>query len=304
MPTYAYSSATSNSTTSARPWLARLRRALREGSFVLHYQPILSLDSNEIVHYEALVRLADEGDGPPLPPGEWLAAAERYGLIGEIDRLVVSKAVRRLAHGEGMGIAGEGMGIAVNLSARSIVDGGMLGHIERELLRHGVAACRLTLEVTETAAISDMASARAFCEGAAALGCPLALDDFGVGFASFHHLKHLPFSQLKIDGEFIRGLCDSAQDRLMVSALVEVAKGMGMRTIAEWVGDEPTIELLRELGVDGAQGFQIGRPHPLLGGGPRTEIGCRRIPVAAHRVALDACQDHAVHASVGALDFE
>jgi EAL domain-containing protein (putative c-di-GMP-specific phosphodiesterase class I) len=264
MPIYAYSRANSTSTTSTRPWLARLRRALWEGTFVLHYQPILSLANDEVEHYEALVRLADEADGPPLLPGEWLGAAERYGLIGEIDRLVVSKAVRRLSHSEGMGIA-------VNLSARSIVESGMLGHIERELVRQGVDACRLTLEVTETAAISDMARARAFCEGAAALGCPLALDDFGVVFASFQHLKRLPFSQLKIDGEFIRGLCDSAQDRLMVSALVDVARGMGLRTVAEWVGDEPTIELLRELGVDGAQGFQIGRPHPRI----------RRRPVAA-----------------------
>ena len=272
MPTYVYSSHPSTSSTStafASPWLARLRRALREDLFVLHYQPILTLEGESIEHYEALVRLADEADGPPLPPGAWLVAAERYGLIGEIDRLVVSKAVRRLAHGEGMGIA-------VNLSARSIVDGEMLGHIERELLRWRVDPCRLTLEVTETAAISDMASARAFCEGAAALGCPLALDDFGVGFASFHHLKHLPFSQLKIDGEFIRGLCDSAQDRLMVSALVAVARGMGLRTVAEWVGDERTIELLRELGVDGAQGFRIGRPHPLI----------RRTPATAPRAAL------------------
>jgi EAL domain-containing protein (putative c-di-GMP-specific phosphodiesterase class I) len=241
----------------SRPWLARLRRALREGRFVLHYQPILSLDSDEVDHYEALVRLADEPDAPPLAPGAWLGAAERYGLIREIDRLVVSRAVRRLAEGEGVGIA-------VNLSALSIVDTEMLGHIERELLRHGVAPARLTLEVTETAAISDMARAQSFCEGAAALGCPLALDDFGVGFGSFHYLKRLPFSHLKIDGEFIRGLCHSAHDRLLVRALVGVARGMGMKTIAEWVGDEQTIELLRELGVDGAQGFQVGRPHPRI----------------------------------------
>jgi EAL domain-containing protein (putative c-di-GMP-specific phosphodiesterase class I) len=240
-----------------RPWLARLRRALREERFVLHYQPILSLDSGEVDHYEALVRLADDPDAPPLPPCAWLGAAERYGLIREIDRLVVSRVVCRLADGEGMGIA-------VNLSALSIVDMEMLGHIERELLRHGVAPARLTLEVTETAAISDMARAQSFCEGAAALGCPLALDDFGVGFGSFHYLKRLPFSCLKIDGEFIRGLCSCAHDRLLVRALVQVARGMGLKTIAEWVGDEQTIALLRELGVDGAQGFQVGRPHPLL----------------------------------------
>jgi EAL domain-containing protein (putative c-di-GMP-specific phosphodiesterase class I) len=236
-----------------------LRRALREDLFVLHYQPIMGLADGEVSHYEALVRLADEPHAPPLAPGAWLAAAERYGLIREIDRLVVSKAVRMLAAQDG----GE-VSVAVNLSALSIVDGEMLGHIERELTRHGVAPRRLTLEVTETAAISDMATAEAFCAGAVALGCPLALDDFGVGFGSFYYVKRLPFTYLKIDGEFIRGLCGCAQDRLMVGALVDVARGMGMRTTAEFVGDEATLRLLGELGVDYAQGFQVGRPHPRI----------------------------------------
>jgi len=252
-----------------RPWLARLRRALRENLFVLHYQPILSLDSGEVSHYEALVRLADEPGAPPLAPGAFLPAAERYGLVREIDRVVVAQAVRMLA-GE---LADEQVGVAVNLSALSIVDGEMLTYIERELLRHGVAAERLTLEVTETAAISDMASARRFCEGAVALGCPLALDDFGVGFGSFYYAKRLPFNCLKIDGEFIRGLCRSADDRLMVAALVQVARGMGMRTTAEWVADAATLDLLGEMGVDYAQGFHVGRPH--------AQIRCERVARAA-----------------------
>jgi EAL domain-containing protein (putative c-di-GMP-specific phosphodiesterase class I) len=241
-----------------RPWLARLRRALRDDLFVLHYQPIISLQSGEVSHYEALVRLADEPGAPPLAPGAFLPAAERYGLVREIDRVVLTKAVAMLA-GE---LADSEVGVAVNLSALSIVDGDMLGHIERELLRHRVPAQRLTLEVTETAAISDMGRAERFCEGAAALGCPLALDDFGVGFGSFYYVKRLPFSYLKIDGEFIRGLCGNAHDRLMVAALVQVARGMGMQTTAEFVGDLATLELLRELGVDFAQGFQVGRPQP------------------------------------------
>jgi EAL domain-containing protein (putative c-di-GMP-specific phosphodiesterase class I) len=241
-----------------RPWLARLRRALREDRFVLHYQPILGLASKEVSHYEALVRLADDPSAPPLAPGAWMGAAERYGLIREIDRVVVSKAVAQLAREP------IGMGIAVNLSALSIVNGEMLGHIERVLARCRVAPARLMLEITETAAISDMACALSFCEGAAALGCPLALDDFGVGFGSFYYIKRLPFSYLKIDGEFIRGLCGSERDRLMVKALVDVARGMKMQTIAEWVGDEDTLALVGELGVDSAQGFQVGRPHPRL----------------------------------------
>jgi len=246
-----------------RPWLARLRRALRKDLFVLHYQPILSLASGKIDHYEALVRLADDPDALPLAPGVWLPEAERYGLIREIDRMVLTKAVRALAEDlEG------GLSLAVNVSALSIVDGAMLAHIERELARHCVAPERLTIEVTETAAISDMTRAAAFCEGAAALGCALALDDFGVGFSSFYYAKRLPFSSLKIDGEFIRDLCHSADDRLMVRALVQVARGLGMQTTAEFVGNADTLQLLCEYGVDFAQGFQVGRPRARLGGPP------------------------------------
>jgi EAL domain-containing protein (putative c-di-GMP-specific phosphodiesterase class I) len=254
---------------SQRPWLARLRRALREDLFVLHYQPILSLESGKVDHYEALVRLADDPDAPPLAPGAFLPAAERYGLIREIDRMVISRAVRLLAEDlEGV------VSLAVNLSALSIVDGEMLAHIERELARHCVAPERLTIEITETAAISDMARAVRFCEGAAALGCALALDDFGVGFGSFHYLKLLPFSHLKIDGAFIRELCRCPEDRLMVGALVQVAQGLGMQTTAEFVGDEPTLGLLGELGVDFAQGYQVGRPRSI------GEVGCPRPRIA------------------------
>ena len=118
------------------------------------------------------------------------------------------------------------------------------------------------VEVTETAAISDMAGAREFCSGALALGCAVALDDFGAGFGSFQYLKHLPFSHLKIDGDFIRGLPGSETDQLVVAALARVVRGMGRRTIAEFVGGERTIEMLREYGVDYAQGYEVGRPVP------------------------------------------
>jgi EAL domain-containing protein (putative c-di-GMP-specific phosphodiesterase class I) len=120
------------------------------------------------------------------------------------------------------------------------------------------------IEVTETAAISDMARARAFCAGVQALGCAVALDDFGAGFGSFQYLKHLPFQYLKIDGDFVRGLPDSPQDQVVVKALVELAHGMGKQTIAEYVEDAATMELLHDYGVDFAQGFEVGRPHPLV----------------------------------------
>jgi EAL domain-containing protein (putative c-di-GMP-specific phosphodiesterase class I) len=154
----------------------------------------------------------------------------------------------------------------MNLSALSLTDGDMLAHIQRGLDRHGADPARLVLEVTETASISDMGRARAFCAGAQQLGCAVALDDFGAGFGSFHYLKHLPFDYLKIDGAFIRGLPDSAHDQLVVRALVGLVREMGQRTIAEFVGDRETLRLLGEFGVDYAQGFHVGRPQAALVG--------------------------------------
>ncbi len=120
------------------------------------------------------------------------------------------------------------------------------------------------IEVTETAAISDMARAKAFCAGVQALGCAVALDDFGAGFGSFQYLKHLPFDYLKIDGGFIRGLTRSRTDQLVVEALVGVVRGLGRRTIAEFVADRPTMDMLRSFGVDYAQGFEVGRPQAAM----------------------------------------
>jgi EAL domain-containing protein (putative c-di-GMP-specific phosphodiesterase class I) len=251
-----------------KPWLARLRRALREDLFTLHYQPIVSLQDGAISHYEALIRLADSPGGSLTPPCAFLPAAERYGLVQQIDRMVIGK-VCALMGGELLGesdstarasVAAEAR-VAVNLSALSITDRGMLAHIERELLRNRVDPGRLVVEVTETAAIGDMRRARAFCEGVHTLGSSVALDDFGAGFGSFQYLKRLPFRYLKIDGDFIRALPASRKDQLVVQALVGVAQGMGKQTIAEYVGDEPTIGLLRNYGVDFAQGFELGRPR-------------------------------------------
>jgi EAL domain-containing protein (putative c-di-GMP-specific phosphodiesterase class I) len=242
-----------------RPWLARLRRALEEDALVLHYQPIVSVREGAVSHHEALVRLADEPEGVLVAPGAFLGAAERYGLILALDRVVLRKAVAAAAETRER--------VAVNLSALSTTDAGMLGHLECELARHSLDPGLLVVEVTETAAISDMRRARCFCEGVRSLGCAVALDDFGAGFGSFHYLKHLPFDYLKIDGHFIRALTGTLSDQLVVKALVDVARGMGKQTIAEFVGDEATLRLLASYGVDLAQGYAVGRPQPALHGG-------------------------------------
>jgi EAL domain-containing protein (putative c-di-GMP-specific phosphodiesterase class I) len=235
-------------------WLKRLRAALSEERFVVHYQPIACLQTGRISHCEALVRMLDESDGSVIAPNMFLPVAERHGLVGEIDRLVIRRVLAEMD--------AEQTRVAVNLSALSASDPGTLGFVERELARHGVAPSRLIFEITETAAISDIEQAKALCHGLQALGCAVALDDFGAGFGSFYYVKHLPFSYLKIDGDFIRDLATSPRDQLLVRALVQVARGMNMQTIAEFVSDQATMQTLRTLGVDYAQGYEIGRPAP------------------------------------------
>jgi EAL domain-containing protein (putative c-di-GMP-specific phosphodiesterase class I) len=242
-----------------RPWLARLRRALDGGRFELHFQPIVSLRDGGVSHHEALLRLADGPEGALTAPGVFLPAAERYGLVREIDRMVLERVARLLGRG---GAMAEGR-IAMNVSALSVTDPGMLAFIAAELERREVPPERLAIEVTETAAISDMDSARTFCAGVLELGCSLAIDDFGAGFGSFQYLKHLPFSHLKIDGEFIRELPRSRTDQLVVRALSRIVRGMGRETIAEFVGDAQTVAMLRAYEVDYAQGYELGAPAPL-----------------------------------------
>ena len=248
---------------SAQAWLARLRCALARDLFVLHFQPIVAVADGRIVHHEALLRLADAPDGSLTAPAGFLPHAEDSGLICEIDLMVLEKALATVAS-RALPEAHGAPCVAVNLSALSVIDHTLLAHLEQALERHEVAPSQLVLELTETAAISDMRAARDFCAGALELGCAVALDDFGSGYGSFQYLKHLPFSHLKIDGEFIRRLPLSRTDQLVVEALAQVARGMGRQTIAECVGDRRTLELLRRFGVDYAQGYVLGRPRPIL----------------------------------------
>jgi EAL domain-containing protein (putative c-di-GMP-specific phosphodiesterase class I) len=238
-------------------WMDRIRGALDDDRFTLLAQPILDLTTGHVVHHELLLRMIDE-DGDLLPPGSFLAIAERFGLVAEIDAWVCRRAIRTLAT-----YPGRELTLEVNLSGASIGSPELLASIESEIAASGVDPRALIFEVTETAAVSNIPRARAFADRLNALGCRFALDDFGAGFGSFYYLKHLPFDFLKIDGEFVRHCTTSSVDRVIISSLVRVASGLGKRTIAEYVDDRATIELLRDLGVDLAQGYAIGKPAPL-----------------------------------------
>jgi EAL domain-containing protein (putative c-di-GMP-specific phosphodiesterase class I) len=237
-------------------WSERIRSALEEERFQLFHQPILDVRKGEVTHHELLVRLPGDS-GELIPPGTFLYIAEQFGLIQAIDSWVVGQAaqlIRRL-HAEG-----EHVTLSVNLSGASITDTALLETVERVIRETGIDPHALIFEVTETAAIVNIDKARRFAERLAELGCAFALDDFGAGFGSFYYLKHLPFDYLKIDGDFIRQLPASKPDQLTVKAIVQIAHGLGKKTVAEFVGDDATLRLLGRFGVDFAQGYHTGRP--------------------------------------------
>ncbi|TML31233.1 MAG: EAL domain-containing protein, partial [Actinobacteria bacterium] len=240
-------------------WVERIRGALANDGFTLLAQPIVELSSGRCSQHELLLRMRGE-TGDLIRPAAFLDTAERLDLVQEIDRWVVRGAIALLEEHDRRGDA---LTVEVNLSARSLGDAELLDLIEAELRRTRTPPDRLILEVTETAAVANMSAASRFAERLSELGCRFALDDFGAGFGSFYYLKHLPFDFLKIDGEFVRNCRHSHTDQLVIQAVVDLARGLRAQTIAEIVGDDETVRLLAELGVDYGQGYHLGRPRPL-----------------------------------------
>ena len=241
-------------------WKDRLLEALEKDQLQLVFQPIVSVDSGRVSHYEVLVRMR-ERDGTLIAPGKFIPAAEQFGVVQRLDQQIVSKAVRCLAE---LPHALDTIGLSINLSGLSVGSQEMYHCIERELREAGVEPSRITFEITETAACEQLDSAMEFIHKVRQLGCNISLDDFGVGFSSFSYLKHLRADILKIDGSFIRDIHNNNADQLFVKALVDVARGMGMRTIAEFVENEQVFERVRALGVDYVQGFYLGKPQLAL----------------------------------------
>jgi|RhiMetdeSRZDD1v2_1073273.scaffolds.fasta_scaffold17312_3 PAS domain S-box-containing protein len=247
----------------AYDWLRRVRTALNDDRFVLYSQPIVETRSGRVVREELLLRmLSDRGDGEVIGPGSFLPVAEEFGMVGEIDRWVIRQGIPLLCDRE----------ISMNLSARSIGDPSITKLIETVMRDMDLDPNRLTIEITETALVQDMGAARAFTDRLERLGCALALDDFGTGYGSFTYLKHLPVQYIKIDIDFIRELPRNRADRRIVRSIVGVARGFGIKTIAEGVEDEETLALLAEFGIDYAQGYHIDRPSPVRHNGARPEV--------------------------------
>jgi diguanylate cyclase (GGDEF)-like protein/PAS domain S-box-containing protein len=239
-------------------WPQRIRSAIAQGRLVLLAQPIVALAGPPERRHELLVRMLAE-DGEMIPPGVFLHAAERYELIQEIDGWVLKQAIGRLSREQR---AGNRVRFGVNLSAKTVSDPAFAQRLAAELEAAGADGAGLCIEVGEaTAGVNGDAGSLATT--LRALGCELAVDDFGSGLASFYSLKHLAFDYVKIDGEFIEELAESEINQLVVRSIADIARGLGKRTIAECVGDRAAVELLCGFGVDYAQGFYLGQPQPL-----------------------------------------
>jgi diguanylate cyclase (GGDEF)-like protein len=235
---------------------ARIRDALTQDRLSLHTQPIRSLASGGIERYELLLRMTGE-DGELLPAASFIESAERSGMVQELDRWVVVRALELLAARER---SGDPVSLHVNLSGASVADLSVLEFIERQLDEGSADPARCTFELTETARVHDYEAATGFADRLTEFGCQVAIDDYGAGFGPFHYLKQIPFDLIKIDGSFIRDMPNSDADQLTVQAIVQIARGLGKTTIAEYVQDDATTQLLREYGVDMAQGYHLGRP--------------------------------------------
>jgi diguanylate cyclase (GGDEF)-like protein len=242
-------------------WVTRIAAALEEARFALFAQDIRPIAEPSLeTSYEILLRLRD-ADGQLVAPMNFLPAAERYGLMPRLDRWVIERTVTGLGELRNRGRSMPRL--AVNLSAASLEDGGLFLFISKLLREHNVPPHRLGFELTETTAVTQLAAVSRLLNDLRSLGCSIGLDDFGSGMCSFGYLRRLPVDYVKIDGSFVHKMDTDAVDRAMVASIQRIAHVMGLRTVAEHVQSESVLGLLREAGVDYAQGFVIAHPAPL-----------------------------------------
>jgi Amt family ammonium transporter len=244
-------------------WVSRIQQALDEDGFRLFYQGIVPLDQaqDSRSHFEILLRIAGEDD-EVLPPGAFIPAAERYGLMPEVDYWVVEHTLQWLSAYQAQG-GTQIKHCAINLSGATLGNDKHTARILECLRRHSIGPSSICFEITETAAMSNLDLAKRFIDEVKQLGCRLALDDFGSGLSSFGYLRDLNVDLVKIDGSFVRELDSNEVHRAMVEAIVGITGVMGLESTAEFVENAQVLEVLREIGVDYAQGYHLGRPRPL-----------------------------------------
>ena len=239
-------------------WMGRIQQAIEENRFTPWFQPILDLKNNKISHYEALARMQDK-DGNILQPSAFIETAERFGIIGAIDKIIIEKTMRLQAETYQQG---RHISFGMNLSGKDLGDEDFMAFIRSKIVETGARPEHLIFEITETAAVRDINKATKFIRDLKSMGCKFSLDDFGIGFTSFIYLREMDVDYIKIDGAFIKNLHKEYRDQLFVKAISDVAKGMKIKTIAEFVENEEIITFLKRLDIDYAQGYAISKPAP------------------------------------------
>ncbi|MDH3738218.1 MAG: EAL domain-containing protein [Alphaproteobacteria bacterium] len=231
----------------------QVKQAVREDRIVLAYQPIVSASDGTPAFYEGLVRMLDEED-KPVPAGVFVPIVEQMGLMRQVDRRVLDLGIAAL-------MDNPEISLSINVSGMTAVDPVWLRQLREHLEARPDVASRLILEITETVAIEDIADSSRFVRSVNEFGCRVALDDFGAGYTSFRHLRALNVDLVKIDGSFVRDLPTNPDNQLFVRTLINLAKGIGLKTVAEWVENEEEADLLRREGIDYLQGWHYGKPE-------------------------------------------
>ena len=240
-------------------WTHRIRHALGNNDFVLYYQTIESLQDATEQHCEILLRMIDV-DGSIILPGAFIPAAERFGLMGEIDKWVVDHSLDIIRNGDY-----DFESYSINLSGQTLGNPSIMNAIVDEISRSDVNPEFICFEITETAMITNLSSAEKYIKTIRELGCKFALDDFGTGLSSFSYLKNLPVDRLKIDSHFIRDIVEDEINSTMVMSINVVGHAMELLTVAEGVEDKSILDSLKKIGIDYAQGYALSRPEPFAG---------------------------------------
>jgi len=240
-------------------WEDRIRWALANDRFVLFYQPVARLSDMRVTHYEVLLRMISQ-ENELIPPSAFLDTAERFGLISEIDRWVLRNAIRAQTEYKARG---RHVSLAINISGRHFGSDDIYTLVKQYMAEFDADPSSFIFEVTETEAVENLSNARRFIEKLQKIGCRFALDDFGIGFSSFHYLRNLPVNFVKIDGSFVRNLHINKEDRVFTKAMVDLAKGLNITCIAEFVENVEIVKILRDLGVHSGQGYYLARPAAL-----------------------------------------
>lgn len=243
--------------TSETNWLNRINSALDNNDFVLYFQKIVSLHDKNHEHYEVLIRMLDK-DGKIIPPNSFIPAAERFDVMSSVDSWVIKNILLIMQEEQSSKIH-----FSINLSGQSISDLKFMNDCISQLFESNVDTSRICFEITETAMIENLTNARRSISTLRGLGCKIALDDFGSGLSSFAYLKNLPVDYMKIDGSLIKDIENDQVNISMVKSIIQIGQSMGLETIAEYVENKAILELLRDLGIDFVQGYEIAKPVPI-----------------------------------------